>query len=112
IEQVDIEDALRMGAAKRKFGDSLTAYRTPGWIYASTHLPIDPRKLILLFQSSTIQAYGVYFGTDKLAHFHDLGNLYFKDYWNARREGHSHEEALDRMLSIYVRGAISESGII
>lgn len=112
LEQADIESALRSRAARERFPDGVIAYRTWGWIYAYTHLPIDPRRLVLLYQSSTIKAAGVYFGTDKIAHFHDLGHLYFKQYLLERRRGADHDEAVRRVVRLFTRGPISESSTI
>lgn len=41
---------------------------------------LDPRALLMFSQSSTIKAFDVYFGTDKLVHFHQLGQKYYKRY--------------------------------
>lgn len=112
LEQGDIEDALHSRAARERFPDGVIAYRTWGWIYAYTHLPIDPRRLVLLYRSSTIKAAGVYFGTDKIAHFHDLGHLYFNQYLMERERGADHDEALRRVVTLFTAGPISEDSTI
>jgi len=34
------------------------------WLNFSAHLPLDPRQVMMLVQSGTVKAYGVYFGTE------------------------------------------------
>ncbi|MFI4898708.1 MAG: hypothetical protein ACIARR_12905 [Phycisphaerales bacterium JB059] len=109
IETVNLENALRRRSMRRAFPDQITAHRTLGWIYAWAHLPIDPRRLVLLFQSSTINVHGAYMGTDKIAHFHDLGHIYYKSYLARIDGGMTPEEARDWVVRFYSRGPISES---
>jgi hypothetical protein len=109
IETVNLENALRRRSMRRAFPDQITAHRTLGWIYAWAHLPIDPRRLVLLFQSSTINVHGAYMGTDKIAHFHDLGHIYYKSYLARIDGGMNPEEARDWVVRFYSRGPISES---
>lgn len=112
FEQADIDDTLRSGTFRDNFPGLITGHTTPGWIYAYTHLPIDPRRIVLMYHSATIRAYGVYFGTDKLAHFHDLGHYYYMHYMRKRESGRTHEEAIDSVLATFTRGPISEGAII
>jgi hypothetical protein len=112
FETLDLEDVLRTEPVTAAYPGQLTAYRTWNWIYTYTHLPVDPRRIILLAQSSTIKAYGVYFGTDKIAHFHDLGHFYFTDYFADRRHGMTEEDAVADVVETYSHGIISEGGIV
>jgi hypothetical protein len=112
FETMDLEDALRTDPVLAAYPGQHTAYRTWNWIYTYTHLPVDPRRIILLAQSSTIKAYGSYFGTDKIAHFHDLGHFYFTDYLADRRHGMSEEDAVADVVDTYAHGIISEGGIV
>ncbi|MEZ6243537.1 MAG: hypothetical protein R3B57_10900 [Phycisphaerales bacterium] len=109
IETLNIERAVRTSAAKRAYPDQYTAYKTLGWIYAWAHLPIDPRRIPLLVQSSTVRVHGSYFGTDKMAHFHDLGHYYFKSYLARMGDGDTPEEARKWVVWWYSRGPISET---
>ena len=68
------------------------------WMNLVGHLPIDPRALIMFSQAKTVKAYGVYFGADKLTHFHQMGWSYYKLYRSLRRDGLSHEEAYRKVL--------------
>jgi hypothetical protein len=112
FEMKNIEDALRGASARRLFPDATTAYRTPQWIYFYTHLPVDPRRVILLFQSSTIKVYGAYHGTDKWGHFHDLGNIYYQHYLGGLRAGRTHDDAVRNTVVTFSEGFISESQLI
>ena len=109
VETINLENALRRRSMRRAYPDQITAHRTFGWIYAWAHLPIDPRRLVLLFQSSTINVHGAYMGTDKIAHFHDLGHIYYKSYLARLDGGMTPEEARDWVVWFYSRGPISES---
>jgi len=112
LEMRTLEEVLYSHAMQEQFPEKLTAYRTPLWIYFHTHLPIDPRKLVLFFQASTIRVYGVYFGTDKFGHFHDLGHFYFKDFLRHRAAGMSDDEAREKIARAYSQGVISEGAMI
>jgi len=112
FEILDIERALRSSWAGAMYPGQETAYQTVNWIYTYTHLPIDPRRLVLLFPSSTVKAYGVYFGTDKLSHFHHLGRMYFGSYLARRRMGMSEEDAVASTLREYIDGPVSERAFV
>lgn len=112
LEMRLLEDVLYSSRVRNVFDDAVLAYKTPTWIYFYTHLPIDPRKLVLLFQASTVKAFGVYFGTDKFGHFHDLGHIYYKDYRAALLRGMSEEEAVESVVHFFSRGPISEAAVI
>jgi hypothetical protein len=72
----------------------------------SAHPFYDLRRWMMLSQSHTIKAFGVYFGTDKIVHFHHLGADYYWQYTALRRQGFSHEEAHARMLQHFARGGL------
>ena len=55
----------------------------------------------MLSQADTVKAYGVYFGVDKLTHFHQLGWSYYKLYRSLRRKGLSEAEAYRKVLHRY-----------
>lgn len=112
FDMMDIEGVLHSKQNQANFPGKLLAYKTHKWIYADVHLPIDPRKAVLLFQSSTIKLYGSYMGVDKISHFHDLGHIYFKQYLSAIANGLSPEEAQKSTLNDFVNGPISERGVI
>lgn len=112
FETIGAEVALRDKRIERCHPDELIIYRNRDWIYNGAHLPIDPRNLPLLIPSSTICVYGVYFGTDKLGHFHDLGHIYFKSFLGKVERGLSEDEAMKRVIAEFSEGIISEASII
>jgi len=67
----------------------------------SGHSVLDPRALFMVSQSDTVKAFGVYFGTDKLTHFHTLGWAYYKLYQSELRRGLSREQAFRQALHTY-----------
>jgi hypothetical protein len=108
----DLEGVLKSGKAKRNFPDQHTCYRATNWIYFYTHLPIDPRKIVLMFPSSTMKVYGTYTGTDKFGHFHDLGHIYYKSYLGRRAGGQDEATAVAGVVKTFSKGVISEGAII
>lgn len=112
FEMRHVEGTVHSSRAKELYHDKIPAYCSPTWLYFYTHLPVDPRKLVLLFKGSTIKIYGAYLGTDKFGHFHDLGHIYFRSYLRRRNRGHSHEESMRRVVSLFSRGPISERAFI
>lgn len=112
FDMMDIEGVLHAKKTQTNFPGKILAYKTRQWIYSNTHLPIDPRKAVLLFQSSTVKLYGTYMGVDKISHFHDLGHIYYKQYLSAITNGLSPEEAQKSTLNAFVNGPISERGAI
>lgn len=112
-EVLDIEDALRGPWARAMYPDKITANWDANWMYTYVHFPLDPRRLVLLFQSSTVKAYGVYFGTDKLSHFHHMGMFYYDAYRGHRRGGMDHKRAVDALVHTYSKGGpIGESSLL
>jgi hypothetical protein len=67
----------------------------------SGRFPLDPRILLMLNQSDTVKAHGVYFGTDKLTHLHQLGYTYYQHYRLLLRKGLSQEEAYHNVVERY-----------
>jgi hypothetical protein len=61
----------------------------------------DPRAVLMLFQAGTIKAFGVYFGTDKLLHFHQVGYGYFARYRSLLRSGLSPDEARQEVIKYF-----------
>lgn len=113
FEMMALEEALRTRAAKKAASHGqLTAYRNPLWIYSFAHLPVDPRNIVLLVQSSTIRVNGVYMGVDKWGHFHDLGNIYFQEYQRLLAGGDDPQRAQHKVVKAFSRGIISESATI
>ena len=82
-------------------------------IMQHTHFFLDPRQLWRLFLSSTMKADGVYFGTDKIGHFTDMGMNYWREYHRAVGDGKSEDEAIRRAIRLGSHGLIlSERGML
>lgn len=107
-----LQTALRSSAARRAYPDRRLLYRTSDWIYATSHFPLDPRRLAFLFPGPTVRVHGVLLGVDKIGHASDLGHLYFRSYRRHLRLGRDPDEALRRTLKTYTTGIVSERGII
>jgi hypothetical protein len=80
------------------------------WMNFSAHFPLDPRILFMLVQAPTIRASGVYFGTDKLTHFHHLGWSYYKMYRSLLASGSSKEEACRKVIEHHAEGGLLAEG--
>ncbi|MCE9590677.1 MAG: hypothetical protein K8S99_09160 [Planctomycetes bacterium] len=108
-----LEQLLYSKEFKSQYPGKITAYKTDNWIYADALLILDPRRLLFLQNpSSTIRVYGVFMGTDKIGHFHDLGHLYYKDYLGYVRDGDTDQKACAKIVSEYSKGVVSEKGIV
>jgi hypothetical protein len=112
-EVLDIEDAVRGSWARAMYPGKLTAHWSFDWMYTYLHFPLDPRRIVLLFQSSTIKAHGVYFGTDKLSHFHHMGRYYYDNYRIMLSQGKSPADATEAILRMYsTDGPLGEGGLL
>jgi len=112
LETMELEQTLRRAEGEGLFGTAVAVFTNPDWIYASAHLPVDPRNLTLVSRSGTVQMYGVLLGTDKVGHFHDLGHIYFIKYLSAMERGQSEDDAIGGVVRAFSRGFISEAQAI
>ena len=77
------------------------------------HLPVDPRQFFRIWLASTIKAYDVHFGTDKIGHFADMGMNFYRDYRKALGKGMDENAARAEMLKTGTHDIIfSESGVL
>jgi hypothetical protein len=105
-----MESTLYSKEMQDRYPGQIVAYKTWHWIYWGGLLPIDPRNAFLIAKGSTIRLYGVYFGTDKLGHFHHLGYEYFKK--AVRSAAATQEEAARGAVHAFSKGLVSENSII
>lgn len=99
------------GDMQRRYPGELAAFRPVlGDVYFGAGIPIDPRQLIRLFFSSTIRAYDVHFGTDKIGHFTDMGRNYYRSWRGARNSGKSDEEATRAAVNTGITNPILSEG--
>jgi hypothetical protein len=69
-------------------------------IYDDPLLLLDITKLVrMLFRASTVSVEGKLFGTDKLIHFINMGQIYHSGYLKARKRGLSDQEAVAQVLT-------------
>jgi hypothetical protein len=71
------------------------------WMQASTYCPLDVRWLSIVSQSHTVKAFGVYFGTDKIVHFHAVGASYYNKYFGLLKDGLPEKEAWQKVTKFY-----------
>jgi hypothetical protein len=110
---LDAQAAFGGSWARKNYPDAYTCHTPTNWIYASTHAWLDPRKLVTAWRSGTIRAYGVYFGTDKLSHFHHMGRFYYSTWRENLAKGMSDEEAVRNVIMRYSAGGpLGENGLL
>jgi hypothetical protein len=104
LEKVRIEGALTDAWAAQAFPGATVLHHDK---YLNLHGrgAMDPRALLMLVQSGTLKAFGVYFGTDKLVHFHQLGQQYYKRYQGLLDRGVTPQEARQQVLDYFSKEA-------
>jgi hypothetical protein len=102
FEATMVEHSLKSKVARTSFPGQLTLQKNV-WLNFSAHLPLEPRQFLMLVQCGTVKAYDVYFGTDKLVHFHSVGWSYYKDYRSHLKARCSPEEAVRKVVHRYSR---------
>ncbi len=100
-----VRKALKGTWAQRTYPGQKLVYSSI-WLNFSAHSLLDPRKYFMLAQCGTVKAYGVYFGTDKLTHFHQLGWTYYKMYRSLLAKGMSPEDAYHKTLKHHITGGV------
>lgn len=111
FEDSGIENALAGRWARQQFAGRETAHQDLKMNF-SAHATLDPRRWMMFTQSRTVKAFGVYFGTDKLVHFHHLGEAYYRMYRALRDDGLGREAAYQKVLQHYTsEGILSEENI-
>ena len=112
LEDSRLESALSGSWARASFVGRETAHNDLSMNF-SAYATLDPRRWMMLTQSRTIKAFGFYFGTDKLVHFHNIGEAYYRTYRELRDTGLSREAAYQRVIQLYKdEGLLSEKGML
>jgi hypothetical protein len=104
-ETIRIEHALGNSGVGQYFPDKVVIHSDIS-MNLRGHVALDPRALFKLYQAGTIKANGVYFGTDKLLHFHQLGYRYSTRYRSLLRAGRSPDEARSAVLKYFGEDAL------
>lgn len=105
FEDMQMERSIRGAWAAATYEANACSHRNI-WMKFSAHVPLDIRRWTMLTQSRTVKAYGVYFGTDKLVHFHHLGEDYYRKYLSLLGSGVSKDEAYRRVVKHYAAQAL------
>jgi ankyrin repeat protein len=108
------ELAVRSADLKRRHPGRVVGYRLQfGNIYQHLHFPLDPRQVFRIWHASTIKAFGVHFGTDKIGHFSDMGIRYYSAYASALRKNAPAETAVARAVRVGTNGLLfAETGMV
>jgi len=109
METLRIEAALGSSWARQAFPNQRVMHKDSS-MNLRGHSALDPRALLMFFQAGTVKGFGVYFGTDKILHFHKLGYAYFKRYRRLLRAGMSPEDARRNVLQYFSAGALLAEG--
>ena len=104
FDDIQLDKALR-GAWARQMYPGQKTYQPAFWMDFASHLPLDLRRWCMLVQSSTIKANGVYFGDDKLVHFHHTSLSYYRRYRSLLAAGLDAETASQEVIEHYSRNA-------
>jgi hypothetical protein len=104
-EILKINHALGGSDARRNFPDKTLIYQNISLNFCG-HFPLDPRALIMLGQAGTVRAFGTYFGTDKVLHFHQVGYNYYKRYRSLLRKGLTPEDACQKVIKHYSTSSV------
>lgn len=96
-----IECPIELWAIHTDFGVSPTvaAFAPHETVYGNVHLA---KYLMFVYQSPTVNMYGVYFGTDKLGHFAQTGHDYYLVYRQHLRNGESEAQATAAAVALGV----------
>jgi ankyrin repeat protein len=106
----DLDRKTTSNEAKSDYPGRLVGYKVKIGIRKNIE---NPWNIFRAWNCATIQAFGVYFGTDKVGHFTDMGMHYFRAFHTAREAGSSIDDALMAAVRIGTHGPIySERGLL
>jgi hypothetical protein len=110
-EIVKIEHSLGGSDSRRNFPGKKVFYKNIS-MNLFGHFPLDPRALSMVGQAGTVRAFGTYFGTDKILHFHQVGYNYYKRYHSLLRKGYTPEVARQNVIKHFsTSGVFSEATV-
>ncbi|MEO6435222.1 MAG: ankyrin repeat domain-containing protein [Tepidisphaeraceae bacterium] len=96
--------------AKQRHPGRIVGYKPDVGVRKNIDIAINPFRA---WGCATINAYGVYFGTDKIGHFTDMGNHYYRVYGKARADGKSDDDAAHEATKFGTHGLLySERGML
>ncbi len=103
---------VQLGRVKERFPGRVVGYKPFIGVRKHAEFSFDPFRA---WNCATIKAYGVYFGTDKLGHFTDMGKHYYLRYRKERANGTGELPAMAAAISLGAEGGpifFSESGFL
>src|SRR5439155_1498710 len=97
-------------AERVKYPGRLLGVKVGNGVRRYVDLPLNPFNA---WSCATLKAFGVYFGTDKIGHFTDMGMHYYHAYRNALRDGKSEDQAMKAALHLGTDDPVySERGLL
>ncbi|MDQ3439771.1 MAG: ankyrin repeat domain-containing protein, partial [Planctomycetota bacterium] len=108
----DWDKRVQAAGAKDNFPGRVVGYKPFIGVRKHAEFSLDPFRS---WNCATIRAYGVYFGTDKLGHFTDMGKHYYREYRKSLDEGKSEERSTRNAIELGGDGGpifFSESGFL
>lgn len=103
---------VQTAQAKQRFPGRVVGYKPFIGVRKHAEFSLDPFRA---WNCATIKGYGVYFGTDKLGHFTDMGKHYYLRYRKERAAGADELRAMAAAISLGADGGplfFSESGFL
>ena len=108
----DWDKRVQEPGAKDNFPGRVLGYKPFIGVRKHAEFSLDPFRA---WNCATIRAYGVYFGTDKLGHFTDMGKHYYLRYDKERAGGTGELSAMAAAIGLGAEGGplfFSESGFL
>jgi ankyrin repeat protein len=109
IEQWDID--VQTAKSKANFPGRVVGYKPFIGVRKYAEFSLDPFRA---WNCATIKGYGVYFGTDKLGHFTDMGKHYYRKYRASLADGKDEDRAMRSAVNLGADGPLffSETGFL
>jgi len=106
------DKSVQSDGARKNFPGRVVGYKPFIGVRKHAEFSLDPFRA---WQCATIEAYGVYMGTDKLGHFTDMGKHYYRKYRDTLAEGKDVDAALKAAVGLGAEGGpmfFSESALL
>lgn len=103
----DLDLSIRDGTLQRRYPGLTVAYWPSPCVYdRALVVPIDPRKLYILWRASVFSIDGVRLASDKVGHFVHHGYNYYIEYRAAQRAGCDEAECRRRAVALATGGHV------
>ncbi|HYO08958.1 MAG TPA: ankyrin repeat domain-containing protein [Tepidisphaeraceae bacterium] len=105
-----LDELTARPAFRADYPGRIVGYKPSAGVRKHVDIPLNPLNA---WGCATIRAYGVYFGTDKMGHFSDMGMHYFRTYRKALKDGKTPDDAMKAALRLGTEDPItSERGML